>query len=122
MCWIVLLGNWAVAVVTRNKLKRSLKNRHPNLRANLGFFEIDLDTAQSRTSFEALYKLLTSFGSRKEVKSFWGQFVDVKAIENGDDTEVKKLLNRTFRLTSNHWRIWIVMIIAFLLAALSWPK
>ena len=120
--WLALFINWIIILITKRKLNKAMKNRHPNIRRNLNFAESNLSAEQLMLGADLLFKVFLSFGSKERTKTYWNNFVDIKAIKDSNDSEIKQLLHRSIILTSNFPKIWIVMVGSILMIFLLWPN
>ncbi len=66
-CWLALMANFFVALRTKSKLKKTLKNRHQEIRRNLGVFDSDFNSPELREGAFSIFGLMLSFGSKKKV-------------------------------------------------------
>ena len=123
ICWLVLIVNRIIAFRSKFKLKTIIKKKHPSIRRNLSFFEDGLSIKLIKSGSRSFLNMFLSFGATEKAKTFINNFVDVQAIEDSSDDEIKQLINKSIRLESNYSRIWIIMIgslLMGLIAKLTW--
>jgi hypothetical protein len=116
------MANFIMTWRTKSKLKKTLKNRHQEIRRNLGVFDSDFNSPELREGAFSIFGLMLSFGSKEKSREYLNAFVDVNAIEESKDTELIGLLNKSIKLASNFSKLWIVMMVSIALAAMLWPK
>ena len=122
-CWIVLVVNRIIAFRKKSKLNTLIKNRHPNIRRNLSFFENGLSIKLVKSGSHLFLNMFLSFGATKKARAFINNFVDVQAIEDSSDDEAIVLIRKSISLESDYSRIWIIMIgslLMVLIAKLTW--
>ena len=122
-CWIGLVVNRIIAFRKKSKLNTLIKNRHPNIRRNLSFFENGLSIKLVKSGSHLFLNMFLSFGATKKARAFINNFVDVQAIEDSSDDEAIVLIRKSISLESDYSRIWIIMIgslLMVLIAKLTW--
>ncbi len=120
--WIAALINWIIAFRVKYRLNKAIKKHEHKLSRNLNVFESAYSTTQMKLGSNSFFKMFISFGSKENTRHFLNNIYDVQAIEETDDVEIKRLLNRLVNLTGNYSRIWIIMMFSIFLAALTWPN
>lgn len=114
--------NFIYGIRNKSKLNETIKRKYPNLRNSLSFEMGTISRKQINSASISLIKMFLSFGSKTKSKKFWNNYIDVQAIENTKDDEVKRLLDRSIRLMSNFSKVWIIMMVSFLLAVITLPN
>ena len=122
VCWIALLFNWIKLMRVKTMLRKNLEKNHPEIRNNLSFRSgviIPTNLAEGASSF---LNLIISIGSTKGYRRFVNSFVDIEKIEQTNDLNLNKQINRLIRLNSIFLRIWITMFTSLIVAFVFWPK
>lgn len=122
ICWLALMVNFIIMAFTKSKLNKGLKKRLPKVRRNLNMQDSNFSFSHVKSSSIDLIKMFFNFGSKEGSTIYYNNFVDVQAIVDSKDNELKRLLNKSIRVTSRFVKIWIVMVISLLLAVLTWPN
>jgi hypothetical protein len=115
ICWILGVIFTINGMIIRRKLRSESKTYHSSIIRNRE--NIDL-TRHSKTMF----KMITSFGSKKSVDNYLGVFMDVSEIEELEDSNAKSLLIKLRRNTSGFTKAWVIAIISIAIAFLTWSS
>ena len=119
MCWLAAMINFVIMFITKSKLNKVLKQRLPNIRRNLNMQDAKYSFSHVKTSSKDLVKMFFSFGSKASSTVYFNNFVEVSAIENSNDNEIKRLLSKSIRVYGNLPKFWIVGVSSCLIGMLG---
>jgi hypothetical protein len=114
--WVSGVTLVILSYVTREKLIINLSQNYPHIKMDLGFNELHSGSRLLGISY--LIKSIISFGSHKNTRLFWSTFINIEAIDNLKDITPKLLLARLINLTSIFIKIFLGLIIIWVIGFL----
>ena len=118
LIFLLMILNRILSFINRSKLKKVLRERHPEIKQQLGFSGGNMRQKDSSVTSKLFFKMLFTFGSEHASRQFWNRFVDIKAIEETEDTHAIKLIHKSIKLESSFAKIWLLMIVIIVICSI----
>lgn len=116
VCLLLAFVSVMMSVVNLHKLKNRVKKLDPKIRLNSSVFFIKSPVFNYNTVGvrEYWWRIIFSFGSRKDIEEYHDIFIDMKEIKNLKDEKCSIYLDNVIISTQYFARAWVVGVFIML--------